>query len=104
MVLGLVGGVRNQGVLGLLLAHWWVRLVLGLVLLHWWVEPHLRISGFKALGVLELILETASGQGQGPGGPGADAYPLMVRLVPELVPVHWYVGMSPGPCGGLRVS
>ena len=73
MVLGLVGGVRNQGVLGLLLAHWWVRLVLGLVLAHWWVEPGLRISGFKALGVLEWMFQPAGGQGQGPGGPGADA-------------------------------
>lgn len=44
-----VGGVRAQGVLGLVPKHWWVKLV------HWWAELSLSVTGCQALGFLGLV-------------------------------------------------
>ena len=50
-------------ILGLVTAHWWIRLVPGLVLAHWEVKPVPGVSGCRVLGVLDFCLPSGE-QGQ----------------------------------------
>ena len=51
-----MGGAGSQGVLGLVSARWWVRLVPRLVQAHWWVDLCPAVSSYSVLGFLGLVL------------------------------------------------
>ena len=52
----LVGGAVFQIVLGLLFPLWWVGLVLGLLSAHCWGTLGPRVSSYRFLGALKLLL------------------------------------------------
>ena len=49
---------------------------------HWWVDPGPRVSGCRALVVLELVCWPTGGQGWVPGCPWAGAYTLVSEAGP----------------------
>ena len=83
-----LGWVLPRQAVGLVSAHWCVRLVLGLVPSLWWVKLEPRCSGTSASSLVVgarsqgfwlqgLRGPGVSGRDLGPRGPGAGVYPLV---------------------------
>ena len=96
----LVGGAGAQGLLWLVPAHCCLSLVPGLVPTHRWAEPGPRVSGCRALGVLELVCWLTGAPAHWWAELGPRVSGCRSPEFPGLVPDHWCIGPGPRPSGG----
>ena len=79
--------------------------VLGIVLAHWWVKPGPNVSCRRALAVLVLVCWPTDVQAQGPGCPEYGACPLMCEVGPRVTASSMVNEERPGvpSCRALQV-
>ena len=81
----LVGGAGVKRIPRLVPSHWWVRPGPGVSAIPLVDAGGPGVSGCRVLEVLESVFQPTGGQGQGPGGPGTGAYPLVGEAGPQAV-------------------